>query len=178
MAAPRKGKMSEGGDTLVEGAPEKAEEQEAAEEESPEEEGSEPEFSDYENEEEYDLDNMDPKEEVWEGGPTFAQIKEWKQQYGEVYVTSVTPDVHFAWRPLTRFEYRRLIKTLEQALSTGQVTQAEANLDNEESIAELCILYPQYSRANSIGVMAGVASTIAQQVMEASAFVSMEVRQL
>jgi len=129
-------------------------------------------------EEEYDIENMDPEDTLWEDGPTFGQIKAWKEEYGDVYVTSVTPTSHIVWRTVTRFEYRNMVKNLEQAISTGQVTQAEANLNNEESLAELCVLYPPYSRVNSTGVMAGVASTIAQQVMEASAFVSMEVRQL
>lgn len=131
-----------------------------------------------EDEEEYDSTKMDPDEELWPGGPNFAQINAWKEQFGDIYVTSVTPEKHVVWRTLTRFEYRRLIKTLEQQLATGQVSQGEANLNNEEAIAEMCILYPEYSRQNSAGNMAGIASTIAQQVMEASAFVSVEVRQL
>lgn len=129
-------------------------------------------------EEEYDSTKMDPEEEVWPGGPNFEQINAWKEQFGDVYVTSVTPDKHIVWRTLTRFEYRRLIKTLEQQLSTGQVSQGEANMNNEDSIAEMCILYPPYSRQNASADLAGIASTISQQVMEASAFVSVEVRQL
>lgn len=168
MAATRKGKM-------VDESP--LEETAEAPEEELEEEldlGEEEE----EGEEEYDSRNMDPNEELWEGGPTFAHINAWKDEFGDIYVTSVTPEKHVVWRTLNRFEYRRLIKNLEQAVSTGQVSQAEANLNNEESIAEMCILYPPYSRQTSVGEMAGVASTISQQVMEASAFTAIEVRQL
>lgn len=129
-------------------------------------------------EEEYDSTKMNPEEELWDGGPNFAQINGWKDQFGDVYVTSVTPEKHIVWRTLTRFEYRRLIKIMEQQLASGQVSQGEANLNNEEAIAEMCILYPPYSRQAGAENMAGVASTIAQQVMEASAFVSVEVRQL
>lgn len=131
-----------------------------------------------EEEEEYDSAKMDPEAELWPGGPNFAQINEWKDKFGDIYVTSVTPDKHIVWRTLTRFEYRRLIKNLEQQLSAGQVSQGEANMNNEEAIAEMCILYPGYSRQNASADLAGVASTISQQVMEASAFVSVEVRQL
>lgn len=129
-------------------------------------------------EEEYDSYKKDPNEEVWPGGPVFGMINEWKDTFGDIYVTSVTPEHHIVWRTLSRFEYRRLVKNLEQELATGATSQAEANLNNEESIAELCILYPPYSRKDAAGHLAGVASTISQQVMEASAFVSIEVRQL
>lgn len=132
----------------------------------------------YDEDDEYDSYKMDPKEEVWDGGPTFGQINEWKDRFGDVYVTSVTPKDHIVWRTITRFEYRRLIQNTEQALSTGQMTQAVANLDNEESMAELCILYPEYRRSNASGAMAGIASTVSQQIMEASGFSSIEVRQL
>lgn len=131
-----------------------------------------------EDEEEYDSYKMDPEEEVWPEGPNFGQINAWKEQFGDIYVTSVTPTEHVVWRTMTRFEYRRLIQNTEQALSSGQTSQAIANLDNEDSIAELCILYPEYRRTESTGALGGIASTIAQQVMEASGFSSLEVRQL
>lgn len=130
------------------------------------------------DEETWDSRSMDPNEELWEGGPKFAQINAWKDDYGDIFVTSVTPDKHVVWRTLTRFEYRRLVKNLEQAVSTGQVTQGEANMNNEEQIAELCILYPEFNRTQNANEMAGVVTTIAQQVMEASGFGSVEVRQL
>jgi hypothetical protein len=41
--------------------------------------------------EEYDSEKMDPEEELWPDGPNFAQINAWKEEYGDVYVTSVTP---------------------------------------------------------------------------------------
>lgn len=130
------------------------------------------------NEEEYDSRKMDPEEEVWPDGPKFGQINEWKDKFGDIYVTSVTPTEHVVWRTMSRFEYRRLIQNTEQALATGQTSQAIANLDNEDAIAELCILYPPYSRTKATGMLGGIASTISQQVMEASGFSSLEVRQL
>jgi hypothetical protein len=130
------------------------------------------------NEEEYDSTKVDPEQELFEGGPNFAQINEWKDQYGDVYVTSVTPTLHIVWRTISRFEYRNLVKDVEKAVSSGAMTQAEANMYNEEFIAETCILFPEYKRQNTAGTLAGVASTIAQQVMDASAFSSLEVRQL
>lgn len=158
---------------------EAAKEPPAPEEEQPESERAEASEEESPPEEvDYDSRKMDPDLEVWDGGPTFGQINAWKDEFGEIYVTSITPEKHVVWRTMTRFEYRRLIKSLEQALSTGQVSQAEANLNNEEAIAKLCILYPPYNPETTAAELAGVASTISNQVMEASAFTSVEVRQL
>ena len=159
---------------------EKPEEASVAEETTMAEDNVEEEFPD-ENlgeEEEYDSYKRDPNEEVWEDGPTFGQVNALKEEHGDIYVTEYSPGKYVMWRTLTRFEYRRLVKNLEQALSTGQVSQAEANMNNEEAIAEMCIVWPGYSRSAPAESMAGLASTIAQQVMEASAFVSLDVRQL
>lgn len=107
-------------------------------------------------------------------------IDQWKEQYGadSIYVTSLTPTQHMVWRTLTRFEYRRLVKNMEQAVAGGTMSQAEANMNNEEQIVEICSLFPKYSRQELAGELAGIPSIISQEVMEASAFVSLEVRQL
>jgi len=127
---------------------------------------------------EEDVDDIGDDEEYWPGGPTGAMVKEWKKVYGDIYVTSVTPERHIVWRTLTRFEYRRLVKVLDQQSSSGQVTQSEANLNNEESIAETVILFPPYKRDQVSSYMAGIASLISQEAMEASGFVALEIRQL
>lgn len=128
--------------------------------------------------EEAEEEALDPKEPLWDGGPTWEQIEDWKREHGDVYATQITPDLIVVWRTITRFEYRRLIKNMEQAVSTGQVSQAEANLNNEEAIAELCILFPKLNRIEMAGKLAGIPSIISQEVMQASAFEAMEVRQL
>lgn len=124
------------------------------------------------------LEDLDPKTPLFDGGPLVGQVVEWKKQHGAVYVTSFDFDQHYVWRPITRFEYRRLVKLLEQTVASGSITQAEANMNNEEAICELCILWPKIARPEMAGEMAGVASIISQEVMEASAFVAVEVRQL
>jgi len=95
-----------------------------------------------------------------------------------VYVTSISYDKHIAWRPLSRLEYKHLVKKMEQLVQSGQLTSSEANLWNEEAIAELCILFPSYDSASMTQEMAGLPSLIAQEVLEASGFVALEVRQL
>lgn len=115
---------------------------------------------------------------IFEDGPTAGQIKEWKKQHGEVYVTSISFDKHVVWRVLTRLEYKNLVKKMESLMQAGQLTNAEANMWNEEAISEMCILFPSYDKKALTGDMAGLPSLISQEVLEASGFVALEVRQL
>ena len=124
------------------------------------------------------VDDLPDDELIWPGGPTAGQIKLWKKEYGDVYVTSVTYDKHIAWRTLNRLEYKNLVKKMEQLVQAGQLTQSEANLWNEEAITEICILYPAYDKQSLVTEMAGLPSVISQEVLEASGFLALEVRQL
>lgn len=124
------------------------------------------------------VEDLDDEEEIWEGGPTAAMIKHWKSQYGEVYVTSISFDKHIVWRVLNRLEYKQIVKKMENMIQTGELSSAEANMWNEETVSEMCILYPKYSTAALTSEMAGLPSLIAQEVLEASGFVALEVRQL
>lgn len=124
------------------------------------------------------IEDLDDSEKLWEDGPTAGHIKEWKDRYGEVYVTSISYDKHVVWRVLNRVEYKQIVKKMEQLVQAGQLTSAEANMWNEETIAELCMLFPEYNKKTAATMMAGVPSLIAQEVLEASGFVALEVRQL
>ncbi len=135
-------------------------------------------IDDMDDEESLSIEDMDDNEELFPGGPKGIELKAWKQQFNEIYVTSFDSDLHVVWRTLNRFEYRNLVQSLEQSLASGAVTQATANLNNEEAMCERCVLFPKMTRSDSISFPAGVASTIAQEVMEASAFVPLEVRRL
>lgn len=124
------------------------------------------------------VEDLDDNEYIWDGGPTAGMIKEWKKEYEDIYVTSITFDKHIVWRVLNRLEYKQIVKKMEQLIQAGTLSSAEANMWNEEAIAELCILYPKYDKRSATGIMAGVPSLIAQEVLEASGFVALEVRQL
>ena len=124
------------------------------------------------------IENMPDDAELWLGGPKIAEIKAWKQQYENVYVTSITFEKHVVWRTLNRAEYKAHMRNMEKLVDSGTLSQTAAGLYNEEAIAELCILFPKYDRKNSGNEMAGVPSIIAQEVMEASGFQALEVRQL
>lgn len=125
-----------------------------------------------------DIEDVPDEEPIWENGPKAGLIKEWKKLYGDIYITSITYDKHIVWRTLNRAEYKQIVKKMEQLVQAGQLSTAEANLWNEETIAELCMLYPEFDKNNATGFMAGLPSLIAQEVLEASGFVALEVRQL
>ncbi len=129
-------------------------------------------------EESTSIEDLEDSQEIWDGGPNAGMIKEWKKIHGEVYVTSLSFDKHIVWRVLSRLEYKTLVKKMEQLVQAGQLSSAEANMWNEEAIAEICTLYPPYDKSNTAGIMAGVPSLISQEVLEASGFVALEVRQL
>jgi len=124
------------------------------------------------------VEDLPDEELIWPGGPNAGQIKMWKQEYGDVYVTSITYDKHIAWRTLNRLEYKNLMEKMSQLVQAGQLTEAEASLWNEEAIAEICILYPAFDKQSLVSEMAGLPSLIAQEVLEASGFQALEVRQL
>lgn len=124
------------------------------------------------------VEDLPDEELIWPDGPTAGQIKMWKKEFGDVYVTSITFDKHVAWRTLSRLEYKGLVRKMEQLMEAGQLSSAEANLWNEEAIAEICVLFPQYDRQSITADLAGLPSLIAQEVLEASGFVALEVRQL
>ena len=134
--------------------------------------------------EEEDMDSVTSVEDlpddelIWEGGPTAKMIKDWKVEYEDVYVTSLTFDKHVVWRVLNRLEYKQIVKRMEQLIQAGTLSSAEANMWNEEAIAEICVLYPKFDKSTLSGSMAGMPSLIAQEVLEASGFVALEVRQL
>ena len=69
----------------------------------------------------------DPERELFEGGPKISQINKWKEEYGEVFATSIDLEM-FIWRPLTRKDYKELI------------TNGGSLSDREERYCSKCIL--------------------------------------
>jgi hypothetical protein len=124
------------------------------------------------------VEDLDDAEEIWDNGPTAGMIKAWKALHGDVYVTSLTFEKHVVWRTLSRSEYKQLVKKMEQLVQAGQLSTAEANLWNEEAITEICLLFPDYTKVSMADDMAGIPSLLSQEILEASGFVALEVRQL
>ena len=48
-------------------------------------------------EESVSVESLPDDQEIWDGGPNAGMIKAWKEQFGEVYVTSITFDKHIVW---------------------------------------------------------------------------------
>lgn len=119
-----------------------------------------------------------PETELFDGGPTKAQIDEWKSKFGKIYVTEVADEKYVVWRTLRRAEYRNLVADMERAVSNG-ASNAEASMNNEEAITQMCSLWPSGLTLQGLGVdLAGLPAIISQQVMEASGFMSLQVREL
>lgn len=124
------------------------------------------------------VEELPSDEEIFDDGPTAGEIVEWKKTYGEVYLTAVDYDTYVIWRTMNRGEYKQHVKTMSELTSTGRMSEIEASLFNEEAICEMCALHPKMSASTMTNQMAGVPALITQQVMEASGFMALEVRQL
>lgn len=127
-------------------------------------------------------DELTDDDELWEGGPTYGHLKAWKEQYGEdnIFVSLINPDFnqYCVWRTLNRHEYRELMKQMEAAVTSGQVSDSEAAFNNEEALTETCVLYPPYNRHDRVHTNAGFPRIMANDIMEQSGFVPVEVRKI
>lgn len=126
----------------------------------------------------FQIEDLDPKTALWEGGPTAAEAVAWKVQHGDIYITNITFDKHVIWRTLKRSEYRFLVKQMENLIQSGQMTQSEAGMRQEEMTVEICALCPRYTTKDFDSELAGLPAIISQQILESSGFNTIEVRQL
>ena len=98
--------------------------------------------------------------QIFPGGPKQSEINEWKAEYKDKVYMSEFEDQAFIWRPLTRFEYKSILK----------LQNADA-LFREERICETCILWPaDYNYDTMADGEAGIPSLLAEQIMDASGF--------
>lgn len=100
-------------------------------------------------------------EEIFEGGPTYDQVEDWKARNNdEVYVSEFDADV-FVWRPLRRKEYR-------------DIHRMEGQKDEfyiEEAICRTCVLWPEnYAQQAMVFGKAGIPTTLANLITERSGF--------
>ncbi|WAT23565.1 hypothetical protein O0R52_22555 (plasmid) [Bacillus halotolerans] len=95
-------------------------------------------------------------------GPTRKEIEGWKEKYsGLIYFVPFDGDV-FIFRPLERPEYREIVSN----------TTLSA-LDREEVFTEKCVIYPNdFSLEKIKKSRAGIASLLAEMIMEKSGFVA------
>jgi len=103
----------------------------------------------------------DPIMDQWKDrkrGPSDEQIEGWKQQFGECYLMSFSPDEPFVFRPINRLEYRNL---LQKAKDDGQF---------QEMVVQRCVLWPSVGTEILTGGKAGTIPTLYGVIMEGSNF--------
>lgn len=101
---------------------------------------------------------IDENEEIYM--PNQETINEWKKEFkNRVYSIKLTDKDIFIWRPLTRKEFKEL-------------NQLEADaLTKEESLCEICILWPENYGADEIeNGIAGAPTILAEHIMQTSGF--------
>lgn len=108
------------------------------------------------------LENENYQEEIFEEDnmPNQETINEWKKQFKDrVYSIKLTDKDIFIWRPLTRKEFKEL-------------NQLEADaLTKEESLCEICILWPENYGVDEIeNGIAGAPTILAEHIMQTSGF--------
>ena len=91
-------------------------------------------------------------------GLTLQAIWNWKKAYGHIYFVDIC-DILYFYRPLAKPEYKAIMN-LEGATRDIQ----------EEKIAELATLFPKQSIETLRVGMAGLAGTLTEYIMRASAF--------
>lgn len=94
------------------------------------------------------------------GGPTKAQIDEWKAKFGDVYVAKFSAEEKYVYRPLRRFEYKQIVG----------LGQTENKSFAEEKVAQMCIIWPAIDPTKMASLKAGTISTVVDLVMTASNF--------
>lgn len=124
------------------------------------------------------LEDIDPKEHLWEGGPTVGEVLAMKAEHGDIFVTTVPYEKHFLWKTMNRAEYRMVVRRIEEISATGEMSPGEANLYQEELVCELCLLFPAMVSEDFNGELGGVPSLLSQQILESSGFVAIDTRGL
>lgn len=107
-----------------------------------------------------DMYGEDGKELLFPGGPTLDKVEEWKSLFNnEVYLTEFDDDV-FLWRPITRKEYKDVMKV-----------QQSDSYYKEERICERVMVYPEgYNFMDMTRGKAGIPTLLSELIMEKSGF--------
>ena len=126
----------------------------------------------------FSLDDFDDSEEVWEGGPTVGQAKEWKKLYGRLIIGTLDNGDHYMIRPINRFEYRQHVAQIEELSQSGRASNAQVTMTNEEGISAIGLVSPTMDKMTVNSGLAGLPSLISQQIMEISGFMAIETREL
>lgn len=97
-----------------------------------------------------------------EDAPKDYELEEWKDVYGNFYISSIDDDEsYYIWRTLKRIEYKSMIKS---GIANDQ-------LRYEESVIVRCCLWPKMTIEKLAKENAGNVETLAKQILFKSGFV-------
>ena len=97
-----------------------------------------------------------------EDAPKDYELEEWKDMYGNFYISSIDDDEsYYIWRTLKRIEYKNLIKS----------GMANDQLRYEEAVIVRCCLWPKMNLEVLAKENAGNVETLAKQILFKSGFV-------
>ena len=97
-----------------------------------------------------------------ENAPQIFELEEWKELYGVFYVSYIHDDGDlYIWRTLKRQEYKSLINS--------GIAKSQAMY--EEAVISRCMLWPRFTKEKIAQEPAGVAETLAKQILFRSGFV-------
>lgn len=96
--------------------------------------------------------------------PSLSDLEGWKSQYGTIHMSTINGDDIYLWRLLKRSEYKQMMR----AGSLGEEIRAE------DYIVRKVLLYPRPNDRFMNSTGAGVVSTLKEQIMFNSGFISRE----
>lgn len=105
-------------------------------------------------------EQVDPNEEIFDGGPTNAMIDEWKEAYdGNVFYV---PFQHrgYVYRTIYRSEYKRILR----------VEGATEEYRKEQVVARAMLWPENYTKQVMDGDHAGIVDTLFEYIMATSGF--------
>lgn len=109
-------------------------------------------------------DNKKGTETIFEGGPTFDQIENWKKEFGDVYRIDFD-EQPFIFRTISRFEYKQMVNEVEGNQSN------QTTWFREEQICQKAVLFPEgYGRDEMTEGKAGIPTVVSEYVLSKSGF--------
>ena len=102
-------------------------------------------------------------ERICEGGPTYDQVENWKQEHDDVYRIDFENEVYI-FRTISRFEYKQLMNSLEG-------NQENSGWFREEKLCNMAVLWPKdYNHDKMSNGKAGIPTVVSEYIMSKSGF--------
>jgi len=126
-------------------------------------------------------ENLSPLEMVlrdYADAPPLAQFNAWKQEFGPHSIAAYGPSDHelFIFRPLRRFEHRRIAREIAQ-IEQGESARADPAIVQrtmEDRVLSACLLYPRADANFKNNSPFGLIEVLFGLIMEASHAIPVE----